>query len=57
MKKEVGIGGTYQVRMGWNRYCPVRLDAAHENGGWYGTNMETGRRVRIKSAARLSKEV
>ena len=35
----------------------VRLTREHARGGWYGTNLATGREIRIRTAARLRSEV
>jgi hypothetical protein len=35
----------------------VRLDSESQYGGWIGTNLKTGKQVRIKSAQRLRAEV
>ena len=35
----------------------VRLTGEHPRGGWYGTNLATGREIRIRTAARLRSEV
>lgn len=58
----VKLGETYLVKVSDN-IAPVRLDrkamdtqnAAGQwrSGGWWGTNLKTGREVRIRSAARL----
>jgi len=49
--KDVKIGGVYLVKV-TGRVVPVRIDAT-SGTGWIGTNLETGRRVSIKSARRL----
>ena len=55
-KSEVEIGKVYKVKVSGVR-VPVRLVSECPYGGWYGKNLETGRRVRIKTAARLRYEV
>jgi hypothetical protein len=51
-KADVVIGGVYVVKVsGWE--TPVRIDRVSPYGGWEGTNIKTGRRIRIKSAQRL----
>jgi hypothetical protein len=42
----------YAVKVSGN-VVPVVLDEEHPKGGWVGTNQETNRQVRIKSAQRL----
>ena len=51
-RSEVLIGRTYMAKV-TGKVVPVRLDASNPHGGWDGTNMATGRPVRIKSAKRL----
>jgi len=36
---------------------PVRIQSAHPRNGWVGVNTVTRREVRIKTAARLRREV
>ena len=50
-------GEVYAVKVS-GKICPVRLDRVHHAipgyaGGWWGTNLNTGRAVRIKTAAKL----
>ena len=51
-KTEVHIGETYAVKVS-GRIVPVRLDRESSYGGWEGRNLRTGRRVHVKTAARL----
>jgi len=51
-RKDVQVGRTYLVKVS-GRLVPVRLDAEHPRGGWTGTNKETRRQVRVRTAARL----
>jgi len=51
-KADVQVGEAYAVKVSGN-VVPVVIDEEHPNGGWVGTNQETGRQVRIKSAQRL----
>jgi len=51
-KAEVKVGETYAVKVSGN-VVPVVIDEEHPNGGWVGTNQETNRQVRVKSARRL----
>ena len=49
---EVQVGDQYAVKVS-GKVVPVVIDEEHPNGGWVGTNQETNRQVRIKSARRL----
>ena len=51
-KAKVSIGTTYTVKVSGN-LTRVRLTRECEYGGWYGTNLATGREIRIRTAARL----
>jgi hypothetical protein len=51
-KNEVKIGGIYTAKV-TNKVVEVRIDAESRYGGWEATNMETGKKVRIKSPTRL----
>lgn len=51
-KTEIEVGKTYAAKVS-NRIVPVRIDAVSEWGGWNGTNMNTGRLIRIRGAQRL----
>jgi len=55
-KKDVAIGKTYAVNVA-GRLVPVRVDATSPYGGWVGTNVFSGRRIRLRTAARLRFEV
>lgn len=55
-KQNVHIGTTYIVKVS-GTLTRVRLTREHPRGGWYGTNLATGREIRIRTAARLRKEV
>jgi hypothetical protein len=53
MKKgDVKVGEVYAVKVSGNM-APVVIDEEHPKGGWTGTNQETNRQVRIKTAQRL----
>ena len=54
-KKNVQIGTTYIVKVS-GTLAKVRLTREHDRGGWYGTNLATGREIRIRTAARLRSE-
>ena len=55
-KHDVQIGTTYIVKVS-GTLAKVRITREHQRGGWYGTNLATGREIRIRTAARLRKEV
>jgi hypothetical protein len=55
-KQNVHIGTTYIVKVS-GTLAKVRLTREHDRGGWYGTNLATGREIRIRTAARLRLEV
>ncbi len=54
-KHNVKIGTTYIVKVS-GTLAKVRLTREHPRGGWYGTNLATGREIRIRTAARLRAE-
>ena len=51
-KSEVKIGGVYTAKV-TNKLVQVRIDAESRYGGGTATNLATGKKVRIKSPARL----
>ena len=55
-KDQVQIGGTFVAKVS-GKLATVRIDAESRFGGWDATNVSTRRRVRIKSAQRLRREV
>lgn len=55
-KSQVTIGKTYAVKVS-GKIVPVRLDSVSPYGGWNATNMHTKREVRIRSAAKLRREI
>ena len=55
-KQNVHLGTTYIVKVS-GTLAKVRLTREHPRGGWYGTNLATGREIRIRTAARLRAEV
>ncbi len=55
-KHNVKVGSTYIVKVS-GTLAKVRLTREHPRGGWYGTNLATGREIRIRTAARLRSEV
>ena len=54
-KHNVQIGTTYIVKVS-GTLAKVRLTREHPRGGWYGTDLATGREIRIRTAARLRSE-
>jgi hypothetical protein len=56
LKKYVKLGGIYDVKVS-GVITRVRLDNESPYGGWNGTNINTDRQVRIKTAGRLRKQV
>ena len=55
-KHNVNIGMTYIVKVS-GTLARVRLTREHPRGGWFGTNLATGREIRVRTAARLRSEV
>jgi hypothetical protein len=55
-KSDVKLGGVYTAKV-TNKIVPVRIDAESRYGGWDGTNLSTGKKVRIKSPTKLRAEV
>jgi hypothetical protein len=51
-KQDVQIGSTYIVKVS-GVLAKVRITGESPYGGWRGTNLATGREVRIRTAARL----
>lgn len=58
MKKsdDIQIGHTYIVKVS-GHLVPVRLVSVCSYGGWIGRNLNTGREIRIRTAAKLRREV
>lgn len=54
-RSEVQIGHVYTVKMS-NQVVQVRIDSENRHGGWDGTNLATGKKVRIKAPQRLRAE-
>ena len=54
-RQNVHIGATYIVKVS-GRLARVRITGESPYGGWDGTNLATGRQIRIRSAARLRSE-
>ncbi len=51
-KNEIKIGNTYAAKVS-GKIAKVRIDAESRHGGWDATNLDTKKKVRIKSAQRL----
>lgn len=51
-KNDIKVGSLYVAKV-TGKLARIRIDAEDPNGGWDATNLETNRRVRIKSARRL----
>jgi hypothetical protein len=51
-KQDVQIGSTYSAKVS-GVLAKVRITRESPYGGWHGTNLATGREVRIRGAARL----
>jgi len=55
-KSEVRVGGTYVAKVS-GVITAVRLNSELPLGGWLATNVRTGYIVRIRTAARLRREL
>ena len=55
-KNEISIGKVYLVTVSGKR-SRVRLTAENPNGGYDGLNIDTKRKVRVKTAGRLQREI
>ena len=55
-KTEVSVGNVY-VALVSGKYAPVQIVATHVGGGWWGTNLTTGRNIRIRTAGRLRRQL
>ena len=51
-KNEVKVGKFYTAKV-TGHMATIRIDAENPRGGWDGTNITTGKKIRIKSAQRL----
>lgn len=54
-KRDVQLGKVYIAKVSGN-LVRVRIDDENPIGGWDGTNLATGRSIRIRTAARLRHE-
>lgn len=55
-KADIQVGSTYIAKVS-GVLAKVRITGESPHGGWRGTNLATGREVRIRSAARLRRPV
>ena len=55
-KAQIKIGSTYIAKVS-GKLAPVKIIGLSVYGGWNAVNKDTGRTIRIKSAARLRREV
>lgn len=55
-KQEVKIGGVYSAKI-TDKVVPVRIESENKHGGWDATNLQTNRKVRIKSAQKLRGQI
>ncbi len=55
-KQQVQVGQLYAAKI-TDKVVPVRIEAEHEDGGWVGTNTQTNRKVRIKTAQKLRNKI
>ena len=51
-KNEVKVGGVYTAKVS-DKVVEVRIDGENRHGGWNATNLATGKKIHIKSPARL----
>lgn len=56
LKDDVRIGAIYAAKVS-DRIAQVRIDGVADRGGWNATNVDTGRVIHIKTAARLRREI
>ena len=54
-KQNIKVGSTYIIKVS-GTLAIVRITREHIRGGWYGTNLATGREIRMRTAARLRSE-
>lgn len=55
-KKDVEIGAVYTKKVS-GKVVPVRITGVSPYGGWTARNLDTGREIRVKSAAGLRARV
>ena len=54
-KHNIKVGSIYLVKVS-GTLAKVKLTRECNYGGWYGTNLATGREIRVRTAARLRSE-
>ena len=55
-KNQVTIGNVYTAKVSGN-LARVRITGESSQGGWWGVNLDTNRKVRIKTAGRLHRQI
>jgi hypothetical protein len=55
-ERQVKLGRVYTAEVA-KRETSVRIDEKHPDGGWKAINLSSGKPVRVKTAARLGREV
>jgi len=55
-KNQVTIGNVYTAKVSGN-LARVRITGESPQGGWWGINLDTNRKVRIKTAGRLHRQI
>jgi hypothetical protein len=55
-ERQVKLERVYTAKV-TNREVSVRIDEKHPDGGWKAINLSSGKPVRVKTAARLGREV
>jgi len=55
-ENQIKIDRVYTAKVK-NREVSLRIDEKHSDGGWITTSLASGKRVRIKTAARFGREV
>lgn len=55
-KGQIQVGSVYRMKVA-GKVTTVRIDGTHANGGWLGTDLRTGRTLRVRSAKLLRGKV
>ena len=55
-KNQVTIGNVYTAKVSGN-LASVRITSESPQGGWWGLNLDTNRKVRVKTAGRLHRQI
>ena len=55
-KDEIVVGKVYAAKIS-GKVSPVRIDGESRHGGWDGTNVQTNKKVHIKSPTKLRYEI